>query len=163
MKTLKAILGAVALALISSNALAQTPAPAATATQGFFTPAPSPSPLLNKNIGTSSNWIKHLNVGECYVNPGSIAAGASTLMDCTVRGLLVGDIPFVNVGPPNSSTHERWRSDECFFVQGAKVTATDTLQVRLVNRETEGVLAQLACDPPAITIQYMVFRPNSQF
>lgn len=163
MKSLKVLLGAVALALITSTAYAQTPAATVTSTQSLFTPAPSPSPVINKKVGTSSAWTKRIAVGSCSVNPGSIAAGGSTLMDCTVNGALTTDVVFVNAQPPNNSSSTPFVSDWCWYIQGAKVVSADTIEFRIANRDMYGVQAAIACDPPALTIDYILLRPNTQY
>ena len=163
MKILRVLLGVAALALLSTQAMAQTPGaptPAATQTPGT---APSASPVINKVIGTSSAWTNKVAIGSCVLNPASIPAGSSTLYDCTVLGAATTDKVFVNAQPTNTSTTTRYVIDECFFLQGAKVVSANTIEFRLVNRDMSGVQAALACDPPALSVDYILVRPNPQY
>ncbi len=156
MKTLRILLGAVALALMSTVAQAQTPVPQASATQGVFTPAPSPSPIFNRKPGTTvSSLFSNMAIGSCVVNPPSIPLSSATLHSCTVTGAETGDKVFVNMRPVNADQTTPYATDYCYSIQGAQVTAANTVTFRFVNHRNS-----LACDPPATTVDYWVVREN---
>jgi hypothetical protein len=142
MKLYKIVLGAVGLALISTQAFAQTQTPASAAT---------PNNTKKVDVGTSASFLKFVAVGNCVVDPGSIAAGASMLHTCSVPGAVAGDFVALTMRPGIDA-------DRCLVVQSAFISAANTLTFRLLDNIT----VTTACDPAATTFDYLVVRANPQ-
>lgn len=157
MKTLKIVLGAVALALMSSTSFATTPTPIASATQ---TPAAaaSPSPVTKANVGTSANFLKFFAAGTCTVDPAAFTEGNSAIYTCTVSGAKTTDVAFVQTIMPNTLSSAPALDRDCFYVQGSQVTAADTIAFRIVNRDNGPTVN--SCNPGNTTFAYLVLRPN---
>lgn len=167
MKTLKVILGAAALALISSNVFAadSTPVPRASssATQ---TPAAAATPvkIVKKNVGASANFMSFFAQSTCSVDPASIAIASSALYTCSVPGAVVGDGVSISIKPADVIDAYPWLDRDCWAVQAAWVSAADTVSYRIVNRNTSssGVATSAGgpCDPPVLTVVTTVTRGN---
>jgi hypothetical protein len=162
MKTLKVLLGAVALALISQAANAATPSPIATpaATQTPVAAATAAS-TLKKNVGTSAAFLKFIAAGTCVVDISSLAEGNSAVYTCSVADAQTGDFASVTRVFSNSASENVSLKRDCFYVDGAAVVANGAVTFRLTNRDN-GALAQ-ACNPPDTTFQYLVLRPNNLY
>lgn len=146
-KTLKALLGAVALSLAVphfAHAAGATASPLATQTPTTI--------VVDKKVGSSANFLKNFRVVGCTFNPGSVAASDATLATCTITGLTTDDkvIPIPVSAATDVAT--AW----CAFPVAASVTAADTLKVRLQN------VSGITCDMASTEYQFLILRPNPE-
>jgi len=157
MKKFRILVGVVALGLCTSQAHAVTPTPIASASQ---TPAAAATPInvVKKNVGTSANFLTFFAGGSCVVDPAAIGECYSAVYTCNVPGARTTDAALVQTVMPNAVASIASLTRDCFYVQGAAVTAADTVAFRLVNRDCGAIVS--SCDPPATAFNYIVLRPN---
>ncbi len=158
MNRLRILFGVVALSLCASQVHAVTPTPIASASQ---TPAAAATPLnvVKKIVGTSANFLKFFGAGSCTVDPAAIGECGSAVYTCAVPGAQTTDAALVQAVMPNAVASIASLSRDCFYVQGAAVTAADVVSFRVINRECGAIVS--SCDPPATSFNYIVLRPNA--
>jgi len=137
-----------------------TPPPKASATAIPQTPNPTPILKVSKGSSNFSQLFKYVIAGTCSVNPAEISGGGAALFDCAAQNAASGDLVFVNVVPPNQDTTSPADSDDCFYAQGGHVSSANKVRFKLVNRDGVGEQVLMGCNPPAITVQYLILRPN---
>jgi hypothetical protein len=145
MKSIKILLGAVALALAVptfSYAAGATATPLAAVTPSTIT--------VTKQVGTSANFLTRFQVVGCTMNPINLAINDNLVATCTIAGLTTSDIVLPVPVSPSTDVATGW----CARPIAAGVTAADTLKVRLLN------ISGIACDMASTEYKFVILRPN---